>query len=71
MSAAPDAGSFIAAVATLRERVWANGWPPVPVLNWDYEDKPGEHKAGKAPIGDKWPELARRNPPSLARSRTH
>jgi putative DNA primase/helicase len=57
MSAADE---DIAAVQALRERCWTNGWRVVAVLNWDHPDP---KKAGKAPIGNNWTELAQRDPP--------
>ncbi|HET7881185.1 MAG TPA: PriCT-2 domain-containing protein, partial [Acetobacteraceae bacterium] len=52
----------IDAVRALRERCWENGWRVVPVLNWNHADP---KKAGKAPIGNNWAELAQRDPPDF------
>ena len=48
------------AIANLRDKAWANGWRPLPVLPHDFPDP---DLAGKAPYGKKWPERARQNPP--------
>src|SRR6202046_3720863 len=53
---APD----LIAIANLRDKAWANGWRPLPVLPHDFPDP---DLAGKAPYGKKWPERARQNPP--------
>jgi hypothetical protein len=63
-----------AVVAEIRQALWSNGYRPVPLLNYDYwqrfDDSDPKAKAdalkqsGKKPIGKKWPELARRDPPN-------
>ncbi len=53
---APD----LAAVAALRQTLWARGWRPIPVYSWDHPDVA---RAGKAPLGDKWQIAAQKDPP--------
>ena len=53
-----------ATVLVFRKQCWDNGYRPVAISNIDYA-KHGEN-AGKAPLGDKWPDRARLNPPEAA-----
>ena len=55
----------LAAIATLRAALWANGYRPVPVLSAWHADKA---RAGKAPLHKNWGERARQNPPEAART---
>jgi hypothetical protein len=57
---APD----IEAVEAQRAALWRNGFHPVPLLNWDHQDKA---KAGKAPLGNDWPRTAMQDPPECIR----
>jgi hypothetical protein len=50
-------------VASERARLWDAGLRPVPVYN---ADSLRTSSPGKAPMGDDWQELARRNPPEAA-----
>lgn len=50
-------------IADLRSRLWAAGYRPVPLLGAEYAD---QKRAGKAPLGNGWPEDARRDPPFCA-----
>jgi hypothetical protein len=50
-------------VAAIREQLWDSGFRPVPLCNWD-DSNLDEHLRGKKPLSDKWPELARENPPN-------
>jgi hypothetical protein len=52
--------SELAAVAVLREQLWARGWRAIPVYSWDHPDV--EH-AGKKPLGAKWQIGAQKDPP--------
>ena len=52
----------IAAVASLRSRLWESGFRPVAV----YNIKSGEENSGKAPKGLAWQERARHTPPDGA-----
>ena len=54
----------IAAVASLRSRLWESGFRPVAV----YNIKSGEENSGKAPKGLVWQERARQTPPEGAES---
>ena len=54
----------IAAVASLRSRLWESGFRPVAV----YNIKSGEENSGKAPKGLAWQERARQTPPDGAES---
>jgi hypothetical protein len=47
-------------VAALRAKLWESGFRPLAVLNHDH---PNKTIAGKAPIGNDWPNRARQNPP--------
>jgi hypothetical protein len=52
----------IAAVGALRAELWAAGFRPIPVYNYD---APGD-SPGKRPLSNSWPEHARQNPPFCA-----
>ncbi len=56
-----DSAVDIAAVAALREALWARGWRPVPIHSWDHPDV---IKAGKAPLSPRWQLGAQQDPPS-------
>lgn len=53
-------GTDLAAVAMLRQMLWARGWRPLPVYSWDHPDAA---RAGKAPLGGKWQLGAQKDPP--------
>jgi hypothetical protein len=47
--------------ANIRSKLWDCGYRPVAVYSWDHPDKT---RAGKAPLGNNWTELARQDPPN-------
>lgn len=54
-------------VSALRARMWDAGFRPVPIYNPD-ADHPS---AGKAPMGDRWGDEARADPPGAVRNAAH
>ena len=51
-------------VSSVRDKLWDCGFRPIAILNADHPDKA---RAGKAPIGQDWGNLARRDPPDCTR----
>jgi putative DNA primase/helicase len=49
-----------AEAASIRHKLWGGWFRPIPILNWNHPDKA---RAGKAPLGNNWTDLARRDPP--------
>jgi hypothetical protein len=51
-------------VASVRDKLWDGGFRPIAILNPDHPDKA---RAGKAPLGNNWTDLARHDPPDCLR----
>jgi putative DNA primase/helicase len=59
----PEVDDLLIAVAATRDRYWDHGWRPLPVYSWNHSDPDDPARAGKAPLGERWTERARQNPP--------
>ena len=54
----------LGAISALRVQLWDSGYRSLAVYSHDHADRV---RAGKAPLGDKWTERARQDPPECVR----